>query len=116
MSLSVLLLKPCAIARILDDFGMDERAGVHYRNKGLRGLSASELQTLLVIHAHQLGEAGGVKLSELDDIQRRNFKVLLMKELADFVLGVDGSWRCIPTRMGRGVLTIWEIQKLIDQP
>ncbi|GGD34736.1 hypothetical protein [Aureimonas glaciei] len=99
-----------------DHSGMEAGSGFYPHHKALRGLTASELQTLLLVHAHQLGSARGAKLSELDDIQRQNFKVLLTKRLADFVLAPDGTWRCIPTRMGRGVLTIWELHKLMDLP
>lgn len=86
------------------------------RDKALRGLTTSELQTLETIHAHQLGILEGVRLGELNEDQRANFKVLLVKRLVEFELAAEGTFRCIPTRMGRGVLLTWEIKKLFEQP
>ncbi|BDA82918.1 hypothetical protein Sa4125_04600 [Aureimonas sp. SA4125] len=76
----------------------------------------SELRTFEAMHAYQLANSEGIRLGELDDQQRVDFKVLIIKKLAEFVIVEDGSFRCIPTRMGRGVLLTWEIQKLLEQP
>ncbi|GGD34744.1 hypothetical protein GCM10011335_42230 [Aureimonas glaciei] len=83
---------------------MDSKSECNVHRKMLRGLTRSEAATLYFLHSRQLSNSGGAGVCDLDENQRARIKVLLVRGLAEFVLALDGTRRCIPTKTGRAII------------